>query len=105
MLRVVASAIVALAITVPAAAQGLPITLPPLLPLPKSTPPSQTALAAPPPTSASPLALVDDASVLPVGSVSASISTTVWQGTDLREIFWPVADVAVGLLPHLQITA
>jgi hypothetical protein len=51
------------------------------------------------------VALVDDASVLPMGSVSVSISTTVWQGTDLREIFWPVADVAVGVLPHLQIAA
>jgi hypothetical protein len=39
------------------------------------------------------------------GSASASISTTVWQGTDLREIFWPVAEVAVGVVRDLQIGA
>src|SRR5262249_40948091 len=73
----------------------------------KSTPPSATVLPAPRGIgpSASPLAWVDDASLLAPGVVSLSISVLRWQGTDLSEVNFPVVDVSAGVLPRLQLGA
>jgi hypothetical protein len=101
-----ASAVLALALAIPARAQGNGKGKGH-----KSTAPSQSVL--PSPTvgggasagGAAPLAWIDDASVLPPGMLSLSISALRWQGADLSEVNFPVVDMAAGLAPRVQLGA
>jgi hypothetical protein len=104
---IVASVLVALAVSMPALAQG------------KSqshkkngsgpTPPSRNDLAAPPPVSSAgggaPLAWLDDASVLDPGGVSVGISAMHWTGSGLGEVNAPIVDAALGLTRRVQLSA
>ena len=54
---------------------------------------------------ATPLAWVDDASLLPAGMVSASISAMRWSGGGVSEVDFPIVDVAFGLAPRVQLSA
>ena len=72
----------------------------------KSSPPSSSALPIPAGASgsgASPLSWLDDASLLPPGSTSLTVSAARWSGTDLAETDFPVLNAAVGLTPRVQI--
>ena len=76
----------------------------------RSTPPDSTIL--PPPTVAAPIAIggapfawIDDASLLPAGAMSVTLSTLVWQGADLTEVEMPVTNIAVGVTPRVQVGA
>jgi hypothetical protein len=72
----------------------------------KSSPPSSSALPIPATASgsgASPLAWLDDASLLSPGSMSLTVSAVRWSGTDLSETDFPVLNAAVGLTPRVQI--
>ena len=74
----------------------------------KSSPPSSSPLTSSttgPAASASPIAWLDDASLLPPGSASLTISTLRWVGTDLSEVHFPIVDASVGLTPRFQIGA
>ncbi len=74
----------------------------------KSSPPSASPLPSPaigPAAGASPLAWLDDASVLAPGSLSITISTMRWSGSDLSEVNFPIVEGGVGLAPRLQIGA
>ena len=97
-----AGAIVALAIAVPARAQGKGKA-------PKSTPPSSTTLPSPtvsaPAIGTVPFAWVDDASILPPGDVAISLSAFWWQGTGVSEVDVPVIGMAFGLADRLQVGA
>jgi hypothetical protein len=100
---VVTSAALALAVATPARAQGKSKG-------PKSHPPSSSSLPSPtviaPATAgAVPFAWIDDASMLPPGTMAVSISALRWQGTDLSEAYAPVVGLAAGFAPRLQIGA
>jgi hypothetical protein len=74
----------------------------------KSSPPSSSPLPSPttgPAAGASPLAWLDDASLLAPGSMSVTISTMRWSGIDVREVDFPVVEASVGLAPRFQIGA
>ncbi len=74
----------------------------------KSSPPSSSPLPSPttgPAAGASPLAWLDDASLLAPGSMSLTISAVRWSGTDLSEVNVPVVDASVGLTPRFQLGA
>ena len=62
-----------------------------------------------PPSSArggeAPLAWIDDASLLPPGMVSFSISAMRWDGSGASEVDFPVVDAAIGVAPRLQLSA
>ena len=101
---VMASAALALAVAVPVHAQGNSGKGNGH----KSSPPSISVLPSPttgPAAGASPLAWLDDASLLAPGSMSVTISTMRWSGTDLSEVYFPIVDAAVGLAPRFQIGA
>jgi hypothetical protein len=75
-----------------------------------SAPPSRNELApvatvAPPSTTSTPLAWIDDATLLDPGVVALSIGMMRWQGTDLSEVDAPVVDAAIGLAPRVQLSA
>ena len=74
-----------------------------------SAPPSRNELTAAPmatsPTSATPLAWVDDASLLAPGMVAFSVSAMRWQGAGLSEVVAPIVDAAFGLTPRVQLSA
>jgi hypothetical protein len=104
---VLASAMLALAVSTPVWAQG------------KSqqhkknpAPPSRSDLAAPssvsmPATAVAgptPFAWVDDASLLEAGSVSIAMSVVRWQGGGVSEVDVPVIDAAIGLAPRVHLT-
>jgi hypothetical protein len=78
---------------------------------PSAAAPSRNQLAAvavapvPSPSGATPLAWVDDASLLPSGMVSLSMSAMRWAGGGTSEIDAPIVDVAFGLAPRLQLSA
>lgn len=104
-----AGAIVALAVSAPAFAQGKSQQHknPP-------APPSRSDLAAAPagiatPTSVAatptPFAAMDDASLLEPGSVSIAMSVVRWQGADVSEVDVPVVDAAIGVTPRVHLTA
>lgn len=104
---VIAGAALALAITVPtrAAAQGNGKGKDH-----KSTPPSQSVLLSPTAAGAtgggaSPLAWIDDASVLAPGTMSVSMFALRWQGADLSEVSVPIVDIVAGLAPRVQLGA
>jgi hypothetical protein len=74
----------------------------------KSSPPSSSPLpsATTGPTAiASPIAWLDDASLLAPGSTSLTISTMRWAGTDLSEVHFPIVEASFGLTPRFQIGA
>lgn len=54
---------------------------------------------------ATPLAWIDDASLLPPGTVSLSVSAMRWSGGGVSEVDLPIVDAAIGLAPRLQISA
>jgi len=56
-------------------------------------------------TSATPLAWVDDASLLAPGMVSLSLSAMRWSGGGVSEVDAPVVDAALGLTSRVQISA
>ena len=103
---IAAGATLALAVTIPAYGQGNGKGKDH-----KSTPPSQSVLPSPTisggasASGAAPLAWIDDASVLPPGMLSLSISAVRWQGADLSEVNFPVVDMAVGLGSRIQLGA
>ncbi len=70
----------------------------------KSQPPSQNPLPGPS-AGASPLAWVDDASLLAPGTMSLTISAMRWSGTDLSEVDVPIVDASVGVTKRFQIGA
>jgi hypothetical protein len=74
----------------------------------KSSPPSSSPLPSPatgPAAGASPLAWLDDASLLAPGSMSVTTSIMRWSGTDLNEVNFPIIEASVGLTPRFQIGA
>lgn len=97
---VVAGALVALATSFPAAAQGNSGNQ-------KSKPPNRNRLLTRGAgTNAQiPIALVDDASLLDPGSVSLTLSIMRWQGSGTSEVDAPVVSGAVGLTPRVQFSA
>ena len=103
---VTASVIAALAVALPAAAQGNSGSAPGKNKNKKSTPPSSSSL----PTgtgasSASPLSWIDDASLLAPGSVALTVSVMRWSGADLSEVDVPIIDAAFGLTKRVQLSA
>ena len=99
-LAMTAIAFAALAVAAPAHAQGKGKGH-------KSTPPSSTTLPSPVSTSAGalPFAWIDDASVLPSGTMALSISTLAWRGFDLSEVDVPIVGMALGVADRVQIGA
>ncbi len=74
----------------------------------QSAPPSSSALPSPitgPAAGASPLAWLDDASLLAPGAASVTIGISRWSGTDLSEVSFPIVDATVGLAKRFQIGA
>ena len=102
-----ASVIAALAVALPAAAQGKSGSAPGKNKDTKSTPPSSSSLPALTigSSSASPLSWIDDASLLPPGSAAFTISVMRWSGTDLSEVSAPIVDAAFGLTKRVQLSA
>ena len=104
-----ASVIAALAVALPAAAQGKSGSAPGKNKDKESTPPSSSSLPAvavtPGASSASPLSWIDDASLLPPGSVALTVSVARWSGSDLSEVNAPVVDAAFGLTKRFQLSA
>jgi hypothetical protein len=105
----------ALAVAIPAAGQGKSGSAPGKN-KPKSTPPSSnSSTPAPAPTTgsspismatgASPLSWVDDATLLPPGSVLLTVSVMRWSGTDSSEVDMPIVDAAFGLTKRVQVSA
>lgn len=73
-------------------------------------PPSRNELApvapiTPSSTSATPLAWVDDASLLAPGQVALSVSAMRWQGGGTGEVDAPIVDAALGLASRVQLSA
>ena len=100
---IAASAITALAVASPVFADGKNQDHK------KSTAPSRNDLAPAAPVSAvsgaSPLAWIDDATVLAPGTMSFSISAMRWQNGDATEVDVPIADAAFGLTRRVQLSA
>jgi len=105
---VLASAVLALAVSAPALAQGKSQQHKKNPP----APPSRSDLAAPsgvslPATAVAgptPFAWVDDASLLDAGSVSIALSVARWQGGGISEVDVPVIDASIGLAPRVHLT-
>ncbi len=106
---VLASAILALAVSTPVWAQGKSQEHKKNPP----APPSRSDLAAPASVSMAttavagptPFAWVDDASLLEAGSVSIAMSVARWQGSGISEVDVPVIDASIGLAPRVHLTA
>jgi hypothetical protein len=104
---VLASALVALAVSSPCFAQGKSQQHK------KPAPPSRSDLTAPASASIAttvvagptPFAWVDDASLLEAGAVSVAMSVARWQGSGISEVDFPVIDAAIGLSPRVHLTA
>jgi hypothetical protein len=60
---------------------------------------------APTGAAATPFAWIDNAALLPAGTVWIGLSMTRWQGGGLSEVDVPVVDAAVGLTPRVQFGA
>jgi len=74
------------------------------------SPPSRNSLPSPtvidhPGGSTTPFAWLDDANLLAPGAVSFGISVLHWQGTGVSETDVPVFDVAMGVMPRVQVGA
>lgn len=98
-----AAAVLALAVVVPAGAQGKGKG-------PHGNPPGNSPLpsplvAAPATEGTVPFAWIDDASMLPPGTMALSVSAMRWQRTDLSEVDVPVVGVSLGLAPRVQLGA
>ena len=104
---VAASVIAALAVALPAAAQGKSGSAPGKNKDRKSTPPSSSSLPAlaTGASSASPLSWIDDASLLAPGSAALTISMARWSGADLSEVDAPIVDAAFGVTKRFQLSA
>lgn len=102
-----ASVIAALAVALPAAAQGKSGSAPGQNKDKKSTPPSSSSLPAlaTGASSASPLSWIDDASLLAPGSAALTISVARWSGADLSEVDAPIVDAAFGVTKRFQLSA
>jgi hypothetical protein len=72
---------------------------------PSSSPLPSPAAAAPSSTAAVPLAWVDDATVLPPGTMAVSLSAMRWQGADVDEVDVPIVGVTMGVAPRVQLGA
>jgi hypothetical protein len=74
----------------------------------KNAPPSRNDLAvapaAPAPSGATPLAWIDDASLLGANMLAVSISTARWSGGGLSEVDAPIVDAAYGVAPRVQLS-
>ncbi len=76
-----------------------------------SAPPSRNQLApvaaadVPVAISATPIAWVDDASILAPGVFALSFSAVRWNGAGVSEVDVPIVNVAMGLAPRLQLAA
>ena len=99
----VAGAVVALATVTPLHAQGLAHNAKGGNEH-KSKPPSSSSLPGPT-NGASPLSWVDDASLLPPGMMSLTISAMRWSGTDLSEVDFPIVEASYGVTRRVQIGA
>jgi hypothetical protein len=113
-LVVAATAIVALAVAAPAAAQGNSGNAPgknktPKPPSSSSLPGATAAATGSSPlstvTGASPVSWLDDASVLERGSVLLTVSGTRWSGGGTSEVYLPVIDFSLGLTKRVQVSA
>ena len=102
-----ASVITALAVALPAAAQGKSGSAPGKNKTKKSTPPSSSPLPAlsSGASGASPLSWLDDASLLAPGSAALTISVSRWSGADLSELDAPIVDAALGVTKRFQLGA
>ncbi len=105
---VLASAVLALAVSIPAWAQGKsqqhkknPPAPPSRSDLAASAGVSMPVAAVAGPT---PFAWIDDASLLEAGSVSIAMSVVRWQGSGISEVDAPVIDAAIGLAPRVHLT-
>ena len=71
--------------------------------------PSRNELVAPAVTAASvgatPLAWVDDASIVEPGNVALAISAMRWTGSGFSEVDVPIVDATFGLAPRVQLSA
>jgi hypothetical protein len=100
-----ASAVLALAVSIPVYAQGNGKGKGHQSSPPSSSPlPSPTA-GGPTASGASPLGWVDDASILGPGTMALTFSAMRWRGTDLSEVDFPIVDLSVGLTPRVQLGA
>lgn len=76
-------------------------------------PPSRNELSAPAvgvgggggTAGSTPFAWIDDATLLPEGSMAASLSVMRWNNGDISEVDVPVVAAAVGVAPRLQLSA
>jgi hypothetical protein len=105
-----AGAMLALAVSTPAFAQGKSQSHRRNGSAPTPTPPSRNDLAAPSAAAASsggatPLAWLDDASLMPSGGISIAISTLRWSGSGISEVSFPIVDIALGLTKRVQLSA
>jgi hypothetical protein len=77
----------------------------------QSAPPSRNELApvaaaeVPVSVSTTPIAWVDDATLLDAGTVALSLSAIRWSGAGVSEVDLPIVNAAVGLGPRLQLSA
>jgi len=105
---VLAGAVLALAVSAPALAQGKSQQHKKNPPAPPSrsdlTAPSGVSLPATAVAGPTPFAWVDDASLLEAGSVSIALSVARWQGGGISEVDVPIVDAAIGLTPRVHLT-
>jgi hypothetical protein len=111
-----ASVLVTLALASSAAAQGKSGSAPGKNKGKPSTPPSSSSLPGPTTTTtsasplatatgASPLSWMDDATVLPAGSVMLTVSAMRWSGSGISEVDAPIVDASFGLTNRVQLSA
>lgn len=104
---VMASAIVALAVSTPAWAQGKSQQNkknPPAPPSRSDLAPASVSMPTTVVAGPTPFAWVDDASLLEAGTVSIALSVVRWQGSGINEVDVPVIDAAIGLTPRVHVT-
>jgi hypothetical protein len=99
--RVIASALAALAIALPAHAQGKSQDHKHSSPPSTSELPPSTVLAG----GATPFSWLDDASVMEPGAAALALSVVRWVGTDLSETSVPAIDAGLGLARGVQLSA
>jgi hypothetical protein len=102
---VMAGAALALTCALPAGAQGKGNGKGHQSSPPSSSPLPSPGAGGPTVSGATPLAWIDDASVLPPGTMALTISTMHWSGADLSQVDIPIVDMAVGLAPRVQLGA
>jgi hypothetical protein len=102
---VMASAALALASALPADAQGKGNGKGHQSSPPSSSPLPSPGAGGPTVSGATPLAWIDDASVLTPGTMALTISTMRWSGADLSQVDIPIVDMSVGLTPRVQLGA